>query len=329
MPFRLRLTVIFFAVLLVSAAVLPLLYPIPELETVPPQSLAVASDEFAEVNGVDLRYTDSGADTGTAPPTLLLLHGFGSSVFSWRKVIDTLGQQARVIAFDRPGFGLSERPAVTQTQNPYNPEAQVALSLGLLDELGIDRAVLVGHSAGAAVAVNFALAHPERVAGLVLVDPALQSGGPPGLVRALSKTPQATRIGPYLMRPFADEAGLELLRRAYADPSRLTDADIAGYQRPLQTDNWDQALWEVTKANRPEDLFPRLGELGVPTLVVSGAEDSIVPLEQSQRAADGVAGAELEVLQDCGHVPQEECPQKFLAAVTPWLNTLQPNPLVN
>ena len=325
MPFRLRLTVIFFAVALLSAAVLPLLYPIPPLETVPPQTLAGTNDKLTEVNGVNLRYTD----TGTPPPTLLLLHGFGSSVFSWRKVTGALGEQARVIAFDRPGFGLSERPSVTATQNPYTAEAQVALSLGLLDKLGIDKAVLVGNSAGGAVAVNFALAHPERVAGLILVDPALQSGGPPAWVRALYNTPQGTRIGPYLMRPFGEEAGLELLRRAYADPSRLTDADIAGYRRPLQADNWDSALWEVTKANRPYDLFPRLAELSVPTLIVSGAEDDIVPPEQSERASSSIAGAEFKVLQNCGHVPQEECPQKFLAAVTPWLNTLQFNPFVN
>ena len=333
MPFRLRLTVIFFTVALLSAAILPLIYPVPELETVPPQSLAGANDKFAEVDGVNLHYTDS----GSAHPTLLLLHDFGSSVFSWRKVTGPLGEHARVIAFDRPGFGLSERPAVTSAvtpgetgvQNPYTPEAQVALSVGLLDKLGVKKAVLIGNSAGGAVAVNLALTHPERVAGLVLVDPALQSGGPPALIRAFYNTPQGARIGPYLMRPFGEEAGLEQLRRTYADPSRLSEADIAGYRRPLKADGWDRALWELTKANKPGDLFPRLGELKVPTLVVSGAEDNLIPVEQSQTAAADIDGATLKVLPDCGHVPQEECPQKFLAAVTPWLNALQAESPVN
>ena len=323
MPFRLRLTVIFFVVALLSAAVLPLIYPVPPLETVPPQSLAQPGDKFAEVDGVNLRYTE----TGSAPPTLLLLHDFGSSVFSWRKVTGPLGKEAHVIAFDRPGFGLSGRPAVAPgesgVQNPYTSEAQVALSAGLLDKLGVKKAVLVGNSAGGAVAVNFALAYPKRIAGLVLVDPALQSGGPPALVRALYNTPQSARIGPYLMRPFGEDAGLEQLRRAYANPDRLTDADIAGYRRPLKADGWDRALWEITKANRPGDLFPRLGELKVPTLIVSGAKDNLIPVEQSQKAAADIDGATIKVLQDCGHLPQEECPQKFLAAVTPWLNTLQ------
>lgn len=319
MPFRLRLTLIFLAVLLVSLVTVPLIVPVPELETVPPRTLAGAGDEFLEVGGVELRYTDA----GNGPPTVVLLHGFGSSLFSWRKVAEALGERARVVAFDRPGFGLSERPVVEGGQNPYTQTAQVALSVGLLDALNVDDAVLVGHAAGAATAVEVALAHPERVAGLVLVSPALTSGGPPGWVRALYNTPQADRMGPYLMRQFGGEPGLELLRRGYADPERLTDADIAGYRRPLQADGWDRALWEVTKATRPGDLLPRLAELDVPTLVVSGEADELVPPEGSERAAGPIERGEYRSLPDCGHVPQEECPERFLTAVTIWLDGLQ------
>ena len=319
MPFRLRLTLIFLALLLLFAVTVPLIVPVPELKTVPVRQLAGQGARFTEVGGVGLHYTQ----TGNPPPDLVLLHGFGSSTFSWRKVAGPLGEAAQVTAFDRPGFGFSERPAVTDARNPYTPEAQVDLTLGLLDALGVQRAVLVGHSAGGAAAVEVALAHPERVAGLVLVDPTLRSGGPSALVRAVFNTPQASRLGPYIVRQFAEEPGLELLRRAYADPDTLTDADIAGYQRPFQATNWDRALWEVTKANRPMNLLPRLGELDVPTLVVAGAEDEIVPLEQHEQVAAAIPGAELEVLAGCGHAPQEECPQKFLEAVKPWLEGLK------
>lgn len=323
MPFRLRLTLIFFALLLLSALVVPLIVPVPELETVPVRRLAPAEGRFAEVGGVNLFYMQ----TGSAPPTLLLLHGFGSSTFSWRKVTEPLAAGAVVIAFDRPGFGFTERPivtngAVTDARNPYTPPTQLELTRGLLDALSVPRAVLVGHAAGAAVAVEFALAHPERVSGLVLVAPILSSGGPPALLRGLFGTPQAARLGPLIMRQFADEPGLELLRQSYADPSRLTDADIAGFRRPLRVEGWDTALWEVTKASRPSDLFLRLAELDVPTLVVSGAADGVVPPEQHEQAAESVPGAEIRVLEGCGHAPQEECPQKFLAAVTPWLDGL-------
>ena len=323
MPFRLRLTLIFFAVLLVTLVTVPLIIPVPELETVPPRTLAGVGDEFVDVNGVEMRYTDAGA----GPPTLVLLHGFGSSLFSWRNVTETLGEGARVVAFDRSGFGLSARPDVTAgqngVQNPYTQAGQVDSTIGLMDTLNIDNAVLVGHAAGAAVALEVALARPERVAGLVLVSPALTSGGPPGWVRALYNTPQADRMGPYLMRQFGGEPGLDLLRRSYADPERLTDADVTGYRLPLQADGWDRALWEVTKATRPGDLYPRLAELTVPTLVVSGASDELVPPAESEQAAGLVEESEYRSLAACGHAPQEECPGRFLEAVTPWLDGLQ------
>ena len=329
MPFRLRLTLIFFAVLLVTLVTVPLIVPVPELTTVSPRTLAQDGDEFTEVDGVDLRYTD----TGDGPPTLVLLHGFGSSLFSWRNVTEPLGERARVVAFDRPGFGLSERPDVTEEQNggrnPYTQAAQVDLTVGLMDALGIDNAILVGHAAGAAVAVEVALTNPERVAGLVLASPSLTSGGPPGWVRALYNTPQADRMGPYLMRQFGGEPGLDLFRRAYADPERLTDADIAGYRLPLQADGWDRALWEVTKATRPDDLYPRLAELDVPTLVVSGEADELVPPAESERAAGLIDGAEYRSLAACGHALQEECSAKFSEAVTLWLDALQGNPFAN
>jgi pimeloyl-ACP methyl ester carboxylesterase len=325
MPFRLRLTLIFLGILLLSALILPLIIPIPELKTVPIQQLADSNATFAKVNGTSLYYTD----TGSAPSTLVLLHGFGSSTLTWRKVTDALTNEGRVIAFDRPGFGFTERPIVTGTSNPYTPEAQGALTLGLLDALEVQNAVLVASSEGAAIAVELALEHPERVAGLVLVGPVLEGRAPPALARVFANTPQGARLGPYIMRQFEGEPGLELLRRAYADPERLTETDIADYRRPLRADNWDRALWEVTKASRTFDLTPRLAELTVPTLIVSGAGDGVVPPEVSRDASAQIPNARFVEIPACGHLPQQECPQRFLAAVTPWLNSLQGNPLGN
>ena len=326
MPFRLRLTVIFFALLLLSAVTVPLLIPIPELETVPVRELAGDTGAFEEVRGVQLFYREVGSAASGEHPTLVLLHGFGGSTFSWRGVLNPLGETARVVAFDRPGFGYSARPVVADALNPYTPPAQLELTLGLLDALGIQRAVLVGSSSGGALAVQFALSYPERVAGLVLVSPVLQSRGARAPLRWLYGTPQAVRMGPYVMRQFAEEPGLELLRRAYADPSRLTDADIAGYRRPLRADNWDGALWEVTKASRRSDLLPRLAELDVPTLVVGGAGDTLLPPEQLEAVASRIPDAELQVLEECGHTSHEECPDAFLATVIPWLDTLPAAP---
>jgi len=138
------------------------------------------------VHGVTLHYKEVTAGAGLPGEALnlLLLHGFNGSEFNWRPVMAPLaarlsaarGTPVRAIAFDRPPFGLSERPLVwaTPEDNPYTPAAAVRFSHGLLAALGVRTAAVFGHSAGSAVAVDLAIAHPEAISALVLAAPALQ-----------------------------------------------------------------------------------------------------------------------------------------------------------
>jgi pimeloyl-ACP methyl ester carboxylesterase len=321
-----RILLIALAILLLAVVIGPFLVPVPALEdTVPPEQLADAGSCFVEVDGLQVHYKIGGAQPGVCAvpasperPTLLLLHGFAASTFSWREVMDPLAEQATVVAFDRPAFGLTERPmpAEWQGQSPYSPEAQADLTVGLMDELGIGQAILVGNSAGGTTAMLVALRHPERVEALVLVDAAIYSGGSPfpGWVRPLLTSPQMRRLGPLFARAI-QQWGEEFGRSAWHDPSQFT-ADIwEGYTRPLQAQNRDRALWELTIASHPLNLPDRFDELDLPILVVTGDDDRIVPTEQSIRLADELPGAELVVFPECGHVPQEECPAAFLEAV--------------
>jgi len=86
-------------------------------------------------------------------------------------------------------------------------------------------------------------------------------------------------------------------------------------------DNWDRALWEHTKATRAPELAERLGEIRVPTLVIAGKEDQIVPVENSLRLAEDIYGSTLVVIENCGHLPHEECPQDFMTAFDEFVNT--------
>ncbi|MFN2165860.1 MAG: alpha/beta fold hydrolase, partial [Anaerolineae bacterium] len=252
-----RILLIILAVLLVVLLVGPFLVSVPPLEdTVPPQQLADPDSRFVEVNGIQVHYKTA----GEGEPVLVLLHGFAASVFSWREVMAPLAEEGTVIAFDRPAFGLTERPmpGEWQGENPYSPEAQADLTVGLLDALGVDKAILVGNSAGGTVSVLTALTHPERVEALVLVDPAIYSGGgSPVLVRPLLRTPQMRHLGPLFARAIR-EWGLDFGRSAWHDPSKLTDEIWEGYTKPLQADNWDRALWELTVASRSLNLEERL-----------------------------------------------------------------------
>jgi pimeloyl-ACP methyl ester carboxylesterase len=315
----LRAVLILLGVLLVLALVVPFLIPVPRLAgTVPVEQLTDPDSQFVELNGVEVHYKTA----GEGHPALVLLHGFAASVFSWRQVMGPLAESHTVVAFDRPGFGLTERPlpGEWQGQSPYGPEAQADLTVALMDKLGIDRAVLIGNSAGGTVAVLTALTYPQRVQALVLVDPAVYRGGMqlPGVVRWLLSSQQARRLGPLFVRSIQNW-GLEFARSAWHDPSKITDAVWAGYTKPLQAENWDKGLYEVTLASRSLGLDKRLDEIQVPVLVITGDDDRIVPTEQSIRLAGELPNAELVVAPSCGHVPQEECPELFLTAVNGFL----------
>ena len=315
-----RIAVIVVGVLLALILVGPFLVPVPPLEnTVPPKRLADPDSQFVEVNGLDVHYKT----TGQGEPTLILLHGFGASTFTWREVMEPLGEMGTVIAFDRPAFGLTERPLSWQeSENPYTPEAQVALLAGLMDELDIDDAVLVGNSAGGTVAVHAALTYPHRVPALVLVDAAIYTGGgAPSWIRPLLQTPQADQLGPLLARQI-EVRGDAFIEGAWHDPSKITPEIRAAYRKPLRVRNWDEALWELTKASRDLNLEERLGELTMPALVITGDDDQVVPTEQSVRLADELPRAELVVIPDCGHVPHEECPEPVLDAINEFLREL-------
>lgn len=289
-------------------------------ETVPVEQLADPDSLFLDVDGLSVHYKV----VGQGEPTVVLLHGFAASVFSWRKVMDPLGEAGTVVAFDRPAFGLTERPMAEEWEgdSPYSPEAQAELTVGLMDELGMEQAVLVGHSAGGTIALLTALRYPERVQALVLEDASVYEGsGAPEWLRPILGLPILNRLGPFLVRSvvFLGEAGL---RMAWHDPDKITVELISGYKKPLQAENWDRALWELVLASHPLGLNERLDQVSVPALVITGEGDRIVPARNSERLAAELPGAELVVIPRCGHVPHEECPAAFLEAVTGFLEDL-------
>jgi pimeloyl-ACP methyl ester carboxylesterase len=319
-----RVLLVCLAVLLFLLAAVPLIIPIPPLEnTAPPQELSGADSRFFDWNSIEVHYQMF----GQGDMAIVLLHGFASSTFSWREVVAPLATTARVIAYDRPAFGLTERPLEWEGQNPYGSDAQVDLLLALMDFHVIDKAVLVGNSAGGALALLAAIRHPERVQALILVDPAIypgQSGGfLPGWLHPLLKTPQLQRMGPLLVRSIQNQAD-DFGRKAWHDPSLITDEIWQGYRLPLRVENWDRGLWEFTIASTPLHLEKMLDQVKVPTLVITGDDDRIVPTEDSLRAAKEIPGAQLVIISESGHVPQEEQPDAFLRAVGSFIRTLSP-----
>jgi len=309
----------------------PLLVPVPRMVGIADVTqLADADSRFVDVPlGSDMLHVHY-KEAGDSEQMLVLLHGFGSSLFSWRAVMEPLARSKRVLAFDRPAFGLTERPqretwgtaADWANGIPYGAQAQADLTMALLDSKGVERAVLVGNSAGGAIAMLAALEHPQRIQALILISPAVYGGGPNQATQWLLNTPQMRHLGPLLARRI-QEWGEDFARRAWHEPSRITEATWQGYLEPLQIQDWDRALWELTAAGRSLKLAEQLAELELPVLVITGDDDRIVPTAQSVKLAGALSNAELVVIPACGHVAHEECPQATLEAITAYLNKLQ------
>jgi pimeloyl-ACP methyl ester carboxylesterase len=312
-----RIPLIVLVVLLLVVLVGPFLIPVPKLtNTLPPEQLADPDSHFVEIDGINVHYKVM----GQGEPVFVLLHGFGASLFSWHAVMEPLSQYGTVIAYDRPAFGLSERPMTWRGVNPYSPQASPDLLLGLLDHFNIRKAILVGNSAGGTVSMQFSLQHPERVQALILVDPAVyEGGGGPAWLRPFYNAPQMNHLGPLFVRSI-QKSGLDLIKTAWYAPAKITQETWEGYAKPLLADNWDRALWYFTAASQPSNLPERLSEFSLPVLVISGDSDKIVPTADTVRLADALPNAMLVVIPQAGHVPQEEQPVLFMQAVDDFLN---------
>ena len=316
-PLR-RIILVVIVITLLILIIGPFLVPIPPLEnTFPTSELADPDGKFVTIQNVDVHYKVAGSGNDT----LILMHGFGASTFTWHKVIKPLSEKYTVIAYDRTGFGFTSRPMPGEWrgESPYSTQSQADQTIALMDTLGVDKAVLIGSSAGGMIATLTTLMYPERIKALILVDAAIFRGGPPGWLISLIRVPQIKRLGPLFVRKYFISSSEGARELAWHEPSKLTAKILKGYKKPLRARNWDRALWEFTLAYRPLHLEERLSYIKVPVLVITGDDDRIVPQEDSVRIAREIPHAELVVIPNSGHVPHEETPEEFLEAVNKFL----------
>jgi pimeloyl-ACP methyl ester carboxylesterase len=288
----------------------------------PPRELADDDSRFARFAGVEVHHKVAGDPDR---PAVVLHHHFYGNVFTWRHVLRGLAEDHHVAAFDRPGFGLTERPSRRRWDgdHPYTRRRSARITLELLDHLGHRQAVLVGSSAGGTIALETYALAPERVRALVLVSPAITGDvGPPASVRPLLRSAQARWLGPHLVRRFAGEVTLDRIARSWHDPSRATAADLDAYTRPMRVQRWAHGFVDLFGAEPPPNLSSLLPRIDVPTLVVSGASDRVISPRWNRRTAAAIPGARYVELADCGHTPHEECPDAFLDVLRGFLDEL-------
>jgi pimeloyl-ACP methyl ester carboxylesterase len=272
---------------------------------------------FVRVGNARMHYQEAGE---ASAPALVLIHGFLASNFIWRDVLVPLAQAGfRVIAPDLVGFGFSDKPADAE----YTIEAQAHTIVGLLDELNVARATLVGSSYGAAVAAHCALDYPARVERLVLVGavtndnlkrhPVLRFVATPAVGDLLSPALLDLR---YVLRRRLSRLG------AHADVRQALEQKVRGRHLPLRAADTQRAMlqtlrrWSAGRVERDAHLIRQ------PTLLVWGADDTDTPLRDGETLQRLLPDARLHVFPDTGHLPQEERPQEFVAVVAEFCKTV-------
>lgn len=254
------------------------------------KKMEVRSKGVALHDGTVVHYLEAGQG-----PVLILVHGLGSSSSAWRDSMVHLARSYRVLALDLPGYGKSDKP-----EADYSVQYLAGVVNEFIDSQGTDKVTLAGNSLGGWIAALVALQKPNKVKGLILVSSA-----------GLRRQDQL----PANPAPVTKEEERQLLLAVYANQSLVTEKLV-------------NEQWEYSKQVRPAVLASiaafqmkppflddRLKDIKTPTLIIWGRQDKLIPVQTAERFAKGIAGSEMVVIENAGHLPQIEQPKAFSRAL--------------
>ncbi len=253
-----------------------------------------------EVFGQTIHYLEAGSG-----PNVILLHGLGGEMANWALTVPALATKYHVWVPDQIGFGRSDKPLIN-----YRVATLVEFLNGFCKKTGIGKASIAGNSLGGWTAAAFALAYPEKIDKLVLVDAAGYSperwGGP-----------KLTREALLRLNPSTPAAMKEIFRIVFHNPAILTDAFVEqAFAAKLKRNDGYTINQFVESILRGEDyLDGKTKNIKAPALVVWGKNDALTPLAIGEAFAQDIPGARTAFLDNCGHVPQMECAPAFQDAL--------------
>jgi len=313
---RLLVLVISIAVLLAAAGIVSAWAPERPVDSLkvrwaPPPS------RFIALQGMMVHVRDQGPRDDPLP--IVLIHGTSASLHTWEGWVGALERSRRVITMDLPGFGLTG----PDPEGDYRIRRYVRFITGLLDALGVERCVLGGNSLGGEIAGNVAVDAPRRVAALILVDSAgyaFESRSVP-LGFRIARVPLLRNLVAHLLPRSMVAASV---RNVYGNPSLVTDALVERYYELTLRAGNRQALTERFSQLRPGANAARIPTIAVPTLILWGGRDRLIPLANGERFARDIKGSGLVSFDDLGHVPQEEDPARTVVPVERFLASIAP-----
>ena len=273
---------------------------------------APAPSQFIELDGQLVHLRDTGPRDDPEP--LVLVHGSASSLHTWEGWTQRFGARRRIISFDLPGFGLSGPNA----DGRYSGERDARFVLALLERLQVPRFAIGGNSLGGEVAWRTALLAPQRVTRLILVNatgPEADTGAM-GLGRLVARVPGLQHVfGTLLPRALV----VASLRGVYGDAARVDAALVDRHYELLLREGNRQALVQRLRQRQPGKDAARLRELTLPTLILWGSRDRLLPLSVARQFQRDIAGSKLVLLDGLGHLPQEEDAARSVAPVAAFL----------
>ncbi len=268
------------------------------------------------VNGARIAYLDIGGG-----PPVILIHGFGGSMWQWEYQQAALAAHYRIITLDLPGSGLSDKPDIA-----YTPDEIVAFIRGFMDALGIQKASFVGNSMGSGAVIGMALTHPDRMDRVVLIS-GLPKGVREKLTGPLIKRAVETSVPVWLVRFGNWLAGRwvteDVLKEIVHDHSRLTPAVI---ERSYQNRKRPGLIQAAMATSRSLPLWEqgfalRIGEISRPTLVIWGEQDKVFLPEVGRELQTAIKGASFALVPKAGHIPQWEQPEVVNALLITFLKS--------
>jgi pimeloyl-ACP methyl ester carboxylesterase len=269
---------------------------------------------FVTLQGMQVHVRDEGPRDDPTP--IVLIHGTSASLHTWDDWVAALSPHRRVIRMDLPGFGLTG-PA---PDADYSMARYTGFMRDFLDLLKLDEVVMGGNSLGGGIAWQTALAHPTRVRQLILVD---ATGYPlqPQAMPIGFRLAQISWLAPVTQKILPRQMIEASVRNVYGQPDKVSPALIDRYyELTLREGNRASLTQRFQYRSGDAALAGQIPQLNLPTLILWGSEDRLIPPEHGQRFHQDIAGSQLQVFEGLGHVPHEEDPEATVRAVIKFLN---------
>lgn len=257
---------------------------------------------------------------GSGDP-ILCVHGLGANLFTWRHFISPLSQKNELILVDLRGFGSSPKPR--NTHYSIEDHADDIYKIIMNDDL--TKLTLVGNSLGGGIALLVALKlcerEPTRLAKLVLIDAGAHKEYLPGYLKLMRSF-----LGKLVVYLAPSKLAAKLvLRASYYDKNKITEEQVRAYADPIASEGGRHALLQTARQCVPansDEVIAKLNSITVPTLILWGREDGVIPLKVGELLDQALPDSKLEVFERCGHIPQEEKPEQTIASISRFMNAI-------